>query len=106
MNFKRFLSFESIQLDAQTAKKILGITDASQAKAAYRKLAMKWHPDKNPGKDTAEKFKEIKSAYELLQKHEPKVREPEEFKPDSTQQLKAYQKAKEADRGQKVDSFA
>src|SRR5947199_3439020 len=49
---------------------ILGVqrtaTDA-EMKASYRKLAMKWHPDKNPGdKDCEHKFKEISEAYEVL----------------------------------------
>jgi molecular chaperone DnaJ len=38
-----------------------------QVKKAYRKLAMKYHPDRNPGDKTAEeKFKEIGEAYEIL----------------------------------------
>ena len=37
--------------------------DDSKLKAAFRKLAMKWHPDKNPGDASSEvKFKEINEA--------------------------------------------
>ena len=40
---------------------------AGDLKAAYRKLAMKWHPDRNPGnKDCEHKFKEINEAYDVL----------------------------------------
>jgi molecular chaperone DnaJ len=50
--------------------KILGVErNASEAeiKKAYRRLAMKHHPDRNPGDKTCEaKFKEAKEAYEVL----------------------------------------
>jgi molecular chaperone DnaJ len=41
--------------------------DDGQLKTAFRKLAMKWHPDRNPGdKDCEHKFKEINEAYDVL----------------------------------------
>src|SRR5215475_12753017 len=41
--------------------------DDSRLKAAFRKLAMKWHPDRNPGDAESEvRFKEINEAYEVL----------------------------------------
>lgn len=41
--------------------------DESKLKSSFRKLAMKFHPDRNPGDDTSEvRFKEINEAYEVL----------------------------------------
>ena len=38
-----------------------------ELKKSYRRLAMKYHPDRNPGdKEAEEKFKEAKEAYEIL----------------------------------------
>lgn len=49
---------------------VLGVergATADEVKKAYRKLAIQYHPDKNPGDKTAEeKFKEVTEAYEVL----------------------------------------
>lgn len=42
-----------------------GASDA-EIKSAYRKQALKWHPDRNKEKGAAERFKEINKAYEVL----------------------------------------
>ncbi|MGA1553764.1 MAG: DnaJ domain-containing protein, partial [Burkholderiaceae bacterium] len=49
---------------------VLGVAknaSEDELKKAYRKLAMKHHPDRNPGdKASEDKFKEAKEAYEML----------------------------------------
>ena len=55
---------------AEDYYKILGVdkkAGADDIKKAYRKLALKWHPDKNPNNKSAEeKFKKISEAYAVL----------------------------------------
>ena len=56
---------------------VLGVprgASVEDIKKAYRKLAMQWHPDRNPdNKDAEAKFKEATEAYEVL--HDPHLRE-------------------------------
>ena len=53
----------------KTHYETLGVASAAgpdEIKRAYRQLAMKWHPDRNGGKDASARFKEINAAYECL----------------------------------------
>ena len=55
----------------------LGVSKSAskdEIKSAYRKLAMKYHPDRNPGDKSAEmKFKEASEAYQILSDPQKKV---------------------------------
>lgn len=61
---------------------ILGIqfpSSQDEIKAAYRQQSLKWHPDKNPGKNTEEEMKSINETYSILKDAETKKRYDAEY---------------------------
>ncbi|HEX9116438.1 MAG TPA: J domain-containing protein [Anaerolineae bacterium] len=65
-------------MDYKDYYQILGVersANADEVRKAYRKLAMQYHPDRNPGdKQAEEKFKEINEAYQVLSDPQKRAR--------------------------------
>lgn len=77
-----------------------------EIKKAYRKMALKWHPDKNGGSlDAAEMFRKVKAAYDCLV--DPIKRAAADAKRRYHEQAEAAKKAKaEADRQARSRAYA
>lgn len=70
-SFKTLIQiFSFVKITTMNYYEVLGIprtANQNDIKKAYRKLALKWHPDKNPDKkEASEKFREVSEAYEVL----------------------------------------
>ena len=73
---------------------VLGVSKTAtdeEIKKAYRKMALKYHPDKNPGdKEAEEKFKEAAEAYDVLSNADKRARYPSPvFTPSREQKMQA-----------------
>lgn len=51
----------------------------TEIRKAYKSLAIKWHPDKNPGIDTTKKMQKINEAYVILKDEEARSRYDKEY---------------------------
>jgi hypothetical protein len=59
-------SSEASGLDCQAILGVKSSADAKELKQAYRREALRWHPDKNKAPEAEEKFREVAHCYEVL----------------------------------------
>lgn len=50
-----------------------------EIKSAFKKQALKWHPDRNPGQDTTQRMQEINEAYLILKDTDARIRYNKEY---------------------------
>merc|ERR1711953_516131 len=73
--FQRVFDHGAAELEKDLYE-ILGLSDdaeESEIKKVYRKLSIKYHPDKNPDEESKKKFKDIRDAYEILNDPDKKI---------------------------------
>lgn len=70
------------------------IATFNEVKAAFRKQAIKWHPDRNPGKDTTERMQLINEAYLILKDAEGRNRFDKEYQIFKSFKQEKYEKEK------------
>lgn len=88
MEFKNY--YEILEIN-QTATQ-------EEIKAAFKKQAVKWHPDRNLGTDTTEKMQEINEAYLILKDKEARERYDREYlryQEFTSQHQKSYEEEEE-----------
>lgn len=88
--------------------RILGISSSasdSEIKSAYRKMSMKWHPDKNPDLDVTKEMQDINEAYAILKDHVKKARYDIEYQRFyNTYQCHKHNEQKEKDLSKEENS--
>jgi len=73
--FQRVFDFEAAELEKDLYE-VLGLqddADEGEIKKVYRKLSIKYHPDKNPDAESQRKFAEVRDAYEVLNDPDKKI---------------------------------
>lgn len=74
-SFQRVHDLEAAELEKDLYE-ILGLpddADEAEIKKVYRKLSIKYHPDKNPDAESKTKFNEVRDAYEILNDPDKKI---------------------------------
>ena len=95
-----FIDYYAILEIPQTATK-------AELKSAYKKQAVKWHPDKNSGSDTTQKMQEINAAYIFLNDDEARThydREYPRFRKFQQENKKEDRKQEQRDQKKKEES--